>query len=389
MRDEPYSALDHLFFPTVRAPTLTVGGGFPSFGLVLGGADRLELQRWSLAGYAQPTVGGIGDHTHYGASAGYMNAMLAPVYIIAQGSFLDWAAPVQQLDADGKQAVDPVTGKPLPNLTEERRTRDAAVTIQRTWRDTVTLAVGGAYTDDYAKVDVMPSSRIHVGGPTLGLSWVSAETTRYTGLRRALILAGQTAYYPHQLSTFMGNITDVGGTVGIVAPLPFGRRHTISATIRGRALIAPQETGLLQVGGDSALGFLWNRSSVATTPPGFDSSRFPPNLRFVEPLRGYEDYAITTDQVEIGELAWKYPLIIDRGIAHLLFLPAFYLRQLDLELFGAGAVDKSATRHYDVGGALTLHLQFLRIPLMVQYQLARRLVDDKALTQFVGVGADL
>src|SRR5213079_2150729 len=112
----------------------------------------------------------------------------------------------------------------------------------------------------------------------------------YTGLRRALLLSAQTAYYPHQLSTFMDDITDVGGTVGIVAPLPFGRRHTISATLRRGNLIAPQDTGLLQVGGDSALGFLFHRSSVSMTPPDFDASRFPPGLRFVEPLRGDEDY---------------------------------------------------------------------------------------------------
>jgi hypothetical protein len=374
--DTEYSGFDHLLYPAVRAPTITAGGGFPHFGLVLGGGDRLGLQRWSLAGYVQPKIGDIGTKAHYGASAGYANSMLAPWIIIAQGGFLDWAAPV-------------ATDDPMVTLTEERRTRDAALILERTWRQTFTVDVGGVYTDDYYQLDVDPSSRAYVAGPSLALSWISAETTRYTGLRRALLVSGQTAFYPEQLTTFMGDITDVGGTIGIVAPLPIGRRHTITATVRGRALIAKGETGLLQVGGDSALGFLWNRSSVSTTPPDFDTTRFPPNLRFVEPLRGYEDYAITTDQVEIGEIAWKYPLIIDRGTAHLLFLPAFYLRQLDLELFGAGAIDKSATKHYDVGGALTLHLQFLRIPLLLQYQLARRLVDDKALTQFVGLGADI
>jgi hypothetical protein len=400
--DTKYSGFDRLFYPTVRAPTIVSGGGFPHFGLVLGGGDRLGMQRWSLAGYAQPTVADIGTKTHYGAAFGYANAMLAPLNIIAQGGFLNWAAPVQQVDpVTGEPLTDPVTGDPLPALTEERRTRDAALIIERTWRQTFTAGVGGAYTDDFVEIEGDPSSRsrVHVGGPTLALTWYSAETTRYTGPRRALLIAGQSSYYPHQLSTFMGDITDVGGTLGVVAPLPIGRRHTITAVLRGRALIAKDETGLLQVGGDSALGFLWNRSSVSTAPPSFDASRFPPNLRFVEPLRGYEDYAITADQLAIGELSWRYPLIIDRGTAHFLVLPAFYLRQLDLELFGAYAVthrkaldsaDEQAPRaHYDIGAAVTLHLQFLRVPLIVQYQLARRLVDDKALTQFVGVGADL
>ncbi|HUS33103.1 MAG TPA: hypothetical protein VMZ53_31595 [Kofleriaceae bacterium] len=374
--DTAYSGFDHLFYPAVRAPTITVGGGLPHFGLVLGGGDRLGMQRWSIAGYAQPKASTITDRTHYGASFGYANAMLAPINIIAQGGFLDWAAPVATTD-------------PMVTLTEERKTRDASLILERTWRQTFTVDVGGIYTDDRYQLETDPNIRRRVAGPSAALSWYSADTTRYTGPQRALLLSAQGGFYPHQLSTFMGDITDVGGTLGIVAPLPIGRRHTISATIRGRALIAKDETGLLQVGGDSALGALWNRSSVSMTSPEFDTSRFPPGFRFVEPLRGYEDYAITTDQVEIGELAWKYPLIIDRGTAHFLFLPAFYLRQLDLELFAAGAIDKSATKHYDVGGALTLHLQFLRIPLIVQYQLARRLVDDKALTQFVGLGADI
>ena len=67
--DEPYSAFDHLFYPSTRAPSIVVGGGFPHLGLILGGADRLELQRWSLAGYIQPVVQDVGDHNHYGAAA--------------------------------------------------------------------------------------------------------------------------------------------------------------------------------------------------------------------------------------------------------------------------------------------------------------------------------
>ena len=71
------------------------------------------------------------------------------------------------------------------------------------------------------------------------------------------------------------------------------------------------------------------------------------------------------------------------------FLPAAFLRQLDLELFGAGAIDADNDKHYAVGAATTLHLQFFRIPLAVTYQIARRLVDDKAVTQFVGIGPDI
>jgi hypothetical protein len=374
--DRDYSPLDHLFYPQLRSPSLAFGGGVPHLGLVLAGGDRLGLQRWSLAGYVQPHVADIGSRAHYGGSAGYLNNMLAPVGILAQATFLEWAAPI-------------ATDDPDVQLTEERDTKDLSLGISYTWRDSLSLVVGGLYTSDMIQEDTAPADRVWVGGPTAQLSWFASESTRYTGVRRALYVTAETGYYPEPLSSFRGTITDVGGTLGGTVPLPFGRRHTVSAFVRGRALIARDDTNLLQVGGDTALGLLWNRRSVSTEPPEFDASRFPPNLAFVEPLRGYEDYAITTDTVTLGELSWKYPLIIDQGLASTWFLPASYLRELDLELFAAGALDDQNDAHYDIGAATTLHLQFLRIPLVVTYQIARRLVDDKALTQLVGIGADL
>jgi hypothetical protein len=375
LSDKRYSAFDHLFFPAVRSPTLVLAAPMPHVGLVLGGADRLDLQRWMLAGFMQPGTGG--DPAHYGASAGYLNNMAAPVFFTAQGSFLDWVTPV----AD---AADPMV-----THDEEHRTRDASAAIGYTYRGALTATLGGVYTDDYVKLDIAPSSRVHVGGPSATLSWYAAETTRYTGPRRAVLADAQVAYYPQELSTFIGDITDVGGTLGFVAPLPLGRRHTISGFVRARSLVTEGETGLLQVGGDSALGLLWSRSNKPT-PADFDTSRFPPNLRFVEPLRGFEDFALASDRVKLGELSWKYPLIIDRGTATTLWvLPASYLRQLDLELFGTAALVDANDRHYAVGAALTLRIQLLRLPLAVVYQLARRLSDDQALTQFVGIGADL
>jgi hypothetical protein len=372
--DEPYSAFDRLFYPAVRSPTLAIAGTIPHIGLVLGGADRLELQRWSLAGYAQPGTGG--GKSHYGANAAYLNNMLAPVYVLAQGGFLDWVTKVPD-------DVDPMT-----IYDEEHRTRDASLAIGYTYRNTLTATLGGVYTDDYVQLDTLPSSRVHVGGPSAALSWYSAETTRHTGPRRALLVEGQLAYYPKQWSTFLDNIVDVSGTFGLTLPVPLGRRHTISAFARARSLVAPGETGLLQVGGDSVFGILWDRSNKME-PPDFDTSRFAPNLRFVEPLRGFEDFALAGDRVKLGEVAWKYPLIIDRGIASTWFLPASFLRQLDLELFGTGAIVDANDRHWAVGAAVTARIQFLRVPLAVMYQIARRLSDDEALTQLVGIGADL
>src|SRR5690606_15723460 len=122
--------------------------------------------------------------------------MLAPMSVIAEGSFLDWASPLATADPD-------VT------MTEERRTRDASLTMAFTWRQTLTLTAGGVYTDDERRVDAAPGMRRYLGGPRASASWFSAESTRYTGPRRALLATAETAYYPQQLSSFTGNITDI------------------------------------------------------------------------------------------------------------------------------------------------------------------------------------
>jgi hypothetical protein len=376
--DHPYSALERLFVPTLRAPTiLVVSSGSPHYGVILGGGDPIGLRRWSLSGYAQPTENHVGHATHFGADAQYLNTMLAPWQILAEASFIDWADPL-------------ATSDPMTTLTEERHTRDASISLLRTWRETLTTGLAGVYTQDNDHPDGSPELVRHVAGPSVSISWVSGEATRYTDLRRALIVTTSDAYYPKQLSTFAGDIVDVGGALGVVLPLPLGRRHTMTVDVRGRALLSHDETGLLQVGGDTGLQTLASHSSIHEAPPEFDDSRFPPNLRFVESLRGYEDYAITTDRVTIGDASWRYPIIIDRGIASTLWiLPASYLSQIDLELFGAAAYDRERDLHAAVGTAITLHLSLFRVPLLFTYQVARRVRDDDALTQLFGVAPDL
>jgi hypothetical protein len=375
--DEPASAWDHFFYPQLRAPTVVVvSSGVPHVGLVLGGGDRLGFQRWSIAGYVQPRNSG-NNTLHWGGDIAYLNTMLAPYQIIAAGSWIDWVDPVS-------------TDDPNVTLAEDRRTRDASLTIARTWRETLTTALSGVYTDDFDRPPMETGIRRHLGGPALTLAWVSGDSTHYTGLRRALIASVGTAYYPKQLSSFAGTIYDVGGQIGGVAPLPFGRRHTLTVALRGRALVARDDTGLLQLGGDSGFGILYNHSSISEEPPEFDDLRFPPKLRFIEPLRGYEDYAITTDRAAVADIAWRYPLIIDKGVAATLWvLPSSFVRELDFELFAAGAIDRRHDQHAAVGAAVELRINFLRLPLLVIYQIARRVRDDDALTQLIGIGPDL
>jgi len=377
LSDQPYSPWEHLFYPQLRSPVFVgASTGLPHIGVVLGGGDRLGMQRWSISGYVQPR-GKITDELHWGADAEYLNTMLAPWQIIATAGFIDWVDPI-------------TTDDPDVTLAEERRTRDASLSLARTWRGTLTTALSGVYTDDRVQPPGEPSFRRRLGGPALSLAWVSGESTAYTGLRRALIAGASAAYYPRALSSFAGDIYDTGGTLGAIAPLPLGRRHILSATLRGRALLARDDTDLLQLGGDSGLAELWSGRSVSAAPPALDTRRFPPNLRFIEPLRGYEDYAIATDRAAIAELSWRYPLIIDRGVAATLWVfPASFVRELDFELFATGAIDRRNNLHAATGAAISLRMALFRVPLLVAYQIARRVRDDDALTQLVGLAIDL
>jgi hypothetical protein len=379
--DRPFSKFDHLLFPQLRAPTVVVDSAetSPHVGFVFGGGDRLGIQRYSVAGFVQPPLGGV-TRAHYGADVAYLCNAFAPVQLYADANFYDWG--------DRTAAT---SGTTTQTVADERRTRDAIVALSNTYRGTLVTSLGALYTDDSTTVPSLAyAHRTHAGGPQLALQWESAETTRYTAERRALIVDASAAFYPRATTTFTGDITDVGGTLGAFLPLPVGRRHRLYIDVRGRALLSPQETGLLQLGGLPSPAFYtaYARSSTGA-PPQFDDSRFPPNLTFVEVLRGYEDYAITTDRAALADVAWRYPWIIDRGVAATArLLPASFLREVDLELFGAGAVDSAGATHAAAGGAVTLRLEALRIPLVLTYQLARRFADDRAITQLFGVGPD-
>ncbi|HEY1555978.1 MAG TPA: hypothetical protein VGF94_14170 [Kofleriaceae bacterium] len=59
----------------------------------------------------------------------------------------------------------------------------------------------------------------------------------------------------------------------------------------------------------------------------------------------------------------------------------------------ARGADRARTRasgadHGAAGGAVTLRLELFEVPLLVTYQIARRLFDGRALTQLVGVALD-
>ena len=372
LSDAPFSIFDHLFVPQVHAPTILVATDEAILGLQLGGGDRLGLQRWGLTGYVQPFVTGS-DHVHVGGDAQYLNMMLAPLRIYAEASQLDWGEEFST--SDGVAHVD------------THRTRDAVLSLSRTLRGSVAVALTGLYTDDEQREPGFQPLLRHVAGPQLALAYRGAETTRYVGYRRLLEANAAAAYYPQAGSSFAADIVDLGGALGVTAPLPVGRRHTLSLRVRGRALVSHAETGLLELGGQSIGQTFRSHANTSSDPPGYDDARFPPNLRFVETLRGYEDYPITTDRAGIADVTYRYPLIVDRGAASVLWiLPSTFVRELDVEVFGAGAVDEAHDLHVAAGGALTLGLAMWRQPFYVIYQIARRVRDDDALVQLVGFG---
>jgi hypothetical protein len=284
-------------------------------------------------------------------------------------------------------------------LLADRRVRDVNVSASRTWRGSWSLAAALLYTNDRIRVpegldptkpQPLPEDR-ELGGPILSLAYASGEAAPYIGLRRAVFASVNVMHFPESLSSLERSATVLRAGLGVVAPLPFGRRHRLRLDAVARSVVRPYD--LIELGGSSAFPALWSRSNIEASPePTFPT---PPHLRLDEPLRGYEDLSFAVSRVAAGELAWRYPLIIDRGVAAgPLSLPASFVQQLELELFAAGAAAEDrdgelATYHLATGAALTLRFHLFRAPLALRYQLARRLRDDRALTQFVGLAVQL
>ena len=368
--DRPAQLFDHFFYPQGRGPTIAIVGGGTLVGLTMQGGDRLGLQSWSASGYFQTRPSGTMAPTRYGGTVEYLNLMLAPLSIDVQASALD--------------ATDTFTQDKLVTPSEQRE-HFLSLTFARTFRSSLSVGATALYTGDFDQFAAIPER--HVGGPDAYFDFISGESTRYTDIRRAIFASGHFGYYPHDLSTFAGDITDVAFEIGGVIPLPFGRRHTLTLSARQHVMLADQETGLLQLGGDGGLYGIYNTSNASSTP-GYDDTRFPIGLHFTEELRGYEDYAITTDRASIVDASWRYPVIFDRGAAALWVLPAVYVRELDVELFGDGAVDAANNTHGAAGGALTLRFAIWRFAFAVSYQVARRFADDHAISQLISVAPD-
>lgn len=374
--DRAYSPLDGLFTPQLHALGLAVPDtGVTMFGLALAGGDHLGLQRWAVTGLVnlrpKPAL--------FGWSAQYALSALAPWTFVAAAQDLRW-----------HHGIDTDPNTPGFEAHADRDALDLGASFGRVIRGTTAVSANAVYTRDHYS-DLTPA-HVQLGGFGLAFAHDSSESTLYGGTRRRVALGLDGTYYPY---TSLGTrLIDTRAELDLTAPIPSTRRHALSLSLIDRTITELNDVSAvpLVVGGTGAYAPLWQHRDTLADPPAFAITGFPERLRFTEPLRGFEDWELPARAAALGSLTWTYPIIIDAGWAtSLRYFPAILLRQIDLELFGAGALvrppDNGAmTRHLDAGGAITASIYFWRLPLLVQYQAARRFTDDDAITQQVGIG---
>ncbi|HRC55896.1 MAG TPA: hypothetical protein PKU97_08225, partial [Kofleriaceae bacterium] len=383
-KPRPYSAWREFFVPSLRVPSITqVTDTASHLGLTLGGSDLLGMHSWLLSGTWQPRQAGDSGGPYFGGAARYRNTMLAP-----------WTVLVEASAFHGSEKLTPEDPQAAP-VFRDHKTRDLALLTGRTWYGTWSAVGGVIYSEtrDREAPGLAPAEHLRLGGPTLAVSYFGGDSTPYTGLRRALIVSLAASHFPEIWSSLSRSATSLRAGLSLVTPAPLTRRQILALSVVGHAIVRPAD--IIELGGASAFTPLSTRSNQPE--PTNPSVATPPNLRLVEPLRGYEDASFAVSRFVGGELSWTYALIIDRGIAATAWiLPASFLRQLDLDLFAAGALSTSLdtmtsqpAQHLALGGGVTVRVRLLNLPLAIRYQLARRLRDDHALTQMIALGADL
>ncbi len=367
--DEPYHLYDHLFIPTLH----TIASYSPAttatlFGVGLSGSDRLAQNRWAVVGYLQP------ETREPAGQIAYLNAMLAPWLFQASASDTHWTETDQ--DSSGN------------DVRVHRQEVDASVSFGRTWRDSWSASVALTASGIHDRAACCVPVDLRLAGPGVALSYAGFESTAYAGARRGFAVSTAATWYPARLAEPGQAITDLRGDVDLALPVVGTLRHVIRASAIARDLVS-STSGLLELGGVASIPSVF-QGSTDRSSPSYGGPDLPPLVTFAEVLRGYEDYPITTDRAAIAEAHWRWPLIVDRGWATSLYLlPATYVRELDVELFGAGAIDETAGarhQHAAAGAALTLRISLFHVPLSITYQVARRVRDDDAWAQLVGIG---
>lgn len=392
--DEPYSVFPRLLVPSVRAPQFSAGStGAAYLGAYLGGTDALGKHRWGGSVGVQPI------ENLWSGSLGYINAQLSPLLIELVGSqFAFDARRVERGDRDGDGERERYT------VHNHRRQRDLALNFLLTLR-TSQLGLSVHATNDQEKNhdfdeddgDAAERARLAkfyrnrtLSGATLAFAHFAVESTPMSGPRRGYATSLSTSYYPESVGTLDSDVADLRGELAVYAPLPFSRRHTLRLNLRARAIVSDEPQPLLELGGSPWL----NLYDHPDRPDNDPYVGLAPKRRFRETLRGFETTEFDVNQVGIVDLTYRYPIIIDRGTATSFgILPSFFLRQIDLELFATGASDVveqiSTFGHLAVGGSVAVKLVWMRVPLALRYQLAKRFTDDEDLQHLIALGIDL
>jgi hypothetical protein len=373
LSDGPYSPLDRLFWPSLYGPAFAAAGrNAAMLGLALTGGDRLERHRWTIAGYYQP-VSGLPS-----VSFAYSNRQLAPYTLTLSGAqFTVRDTPFLPAGSGPIKDADFVL---------YRRERTASLDLTRTfYENPVTL--GASFIESYRPHDLDFSFVTRrLAGPHLSATYVGAETTPYTGTRRLLFLSTDVAAYPADWSSLGFGIVDARAELAVTTPLPLLRRQTLTLDLRGHELAGASDAqSLMQVGGLPA-NLLWQHDDQPARPD-FMAPFLPPGVSFFEPLRGFEDTPLPTNRIAIADLSYRYRFIVDWGTASSFgLLPAFFLRQVDLNLFGVAAREGwTGAPHEAAGAALILRTAIGPVPISVTYQIARRRTDDQGLAQLVAL----
>lgn len=356
--DRAYARLDGLFVPRLRVPTGRALGASTAWGVALAGGDRLGYLRWGGAVVIDPETSVVsGDAT-------LVIADLAPWLVVASGERQRYQVQVDETP-DG-----------APILDDEALDR-GALSVGRTWRGTA-WASASVLAERLRWVD---RRRFLVGAQLAG-GVAAFESTLYGGLHRGWSLSADATRFEDRDSaddTLDAGPLMVGGAATVVVPVI--DRLTLRGDVRARAGVGVD----LTIGGPGAALTLWPDGGIEPDagPP------LPGAIPTIETVRGLEQRAFLTRRVAIGELTLRYPLIVDRGITHLWFLPATFLRQLDVETFAA-VIRSSDARDLTFGGALTLRLVLFRAPLALRYQWSHQ--DGTPFTkrdQLWTLGADL
>jgi hypothetical protein len=347
-RDEPYSSLDHVFYPQLRAPgiaglNLNLSDPLASSATLtasVAGRDRLARHNWALKGaLTVPTLESV-------ISASYRNLTLAPWFISAYA---------------GRE------GYPQTGTTSAEAYWSGGVAAGRT---VFTTPVSLGFRAELWQPQALPVGKYF--GPWLSVSYGAAESTGYGGIQRRLALSFDVSGYPKAFGSDT-NLLDAQVEVGLAFPLPVSKRHSFDFSLVGRALPGAP-AGALRVGG-VARGFtLWNTSQ------GKGSSGTRPGLflpgSFVEAVRGYDDYSVRATAAGIAHVRYRYSVIIDKGLTSTAYvLPSAFFRQVDVDLFGSAAATDNPAAPWlrAAGAALSVRAIFGgSFPLSVSYQFAWR-----------------